>query len=107
MSLLDQVSKDAAPEALLALSLQRALLGNITPNMRRVSGELHERTIRLLFLFASPASEEELEIVSCVGAEVIADYPEGYWIEEQAVTLPPSEALRPLTTGCVVFQRRE
>lgn len=57
------------------LSLQRALLGAITPNVRSVSCNLSANVIAILVIFEAAPSNDDLERMSVVETEVLADFP--------------------------------
>lgn len=71
----------------LRLSLQRALLGEVTPNLIAVTAGFKDSKILIRAYFDAEAAASELESVSCVGTEVIADFPDCNDIEEHAVTV--------------------
>ncbi|RTY52565.1 hypothetical protein EKL29_22720 [Pantoea sp. YU22] len=58
------------------LSIQRALLGNVTNNMRAIMAELSENYIKLFFYYDGEVHEDDEEIVSEIEAEVMADFDE-------------------------------
>jgi len=66
----------------LRLSIQRALLGEVSPNLVAVSCGISGNTIRIATYFDGPVSREDRERIQSVGAEVIADFPEGFLIQE-------------------------
>lgn len=55
------------------LSMQRALWGEVTPDLRGVAVSWRGDEVRAVFLFDHPVGEQELDTVSCVETEVIAD----------------------------------
>lgn len=65
----------------LKLSLQRALLGNVTPNIRAVLAELEDKKISIVFYFDGAVSDGDEGLVSVVETEVMADYDEKYDVE--------------------------
>jgi hypothetical protein len=78
------------------LSAQRALLGHVTPQLRAVSVELDNvcRRLTVRFVFAAEPSESGRDAASCAGAEMIADRPDGWTIDEQIVVCePPAQAV--------------
>ncbi|MDU6434742.1 MAG: polymorphic toxin type 50 domain-containing protein, partial [Pantoea sp.] len=58
------------------LSIQRALLSNVTNNMRAIMAELSENYIKLFFYYDGEVHEDDEEIVSEIEAEVMADFDE-------------------------------
>jgi hypothetical protein len=64
------------------LSIQRALLGEITPNLVSITCGITGNKIRIAAYFDGPVSLEDRERIQSIGGEVIADFPEGFLIEE-------------------------
>ena len=60
--------------ATLALSLQRALLGAVTPNMRAVYGRWNGDEIIVTFVFDGDISTDDIETTGSVTTEVISDF---------------------------------
>lgn len=84
----------------LKLSSQRALLGCVTAGLRAVSVEADGNKIRWRCVFGSDiAKGSQWEILSEAAAEVIADFPAPYTIEEEYLVVrfrdsensPPNE----------------
>jgi hypothetical protein len=100
------MSNALTPQALL-LSLQRALLGEIHPQLRQASIEADEavRSIRLRFEYDGIPSEAARERCSCAATEVIADFPAPWELDEQHVVVQGSSALLPLAH--IAFRRAE
>lgn len=69
----------------LRFSVQRALLGEVNENLIGVTAGVKDSMIFIRFYFDKDATESELEKISCVGAEVIADFPEPFGIDEQVM----------------------
>ncbi|WP_330924930.1 hypothetical protein [Candidatus Sororendozoicomonas aggregata] len=59
---------------LARLSIQRALLGEISSNLRAVVFSKNDRYIEVRFYFDGMISDEDKESASCVETEIIADY---------------------------------
>jgi hypothetical protein len=62
--------------ATLALSLQRALLGAVTPNMRAVYARRDRNEIVITFVFDGDISADDVETTGIVSTEVISDFPD-------------------------------
>ncbi len=60
---------------LLRLSIQRALLGAVTSNLRMVTAEGDDEEIRLYFYYHGEISEEVNELAEVAATEVISDFP--------------------------------
>jgi hypothetical protein len=58
----------------LRWSIQRALLGAITPNLRGVACGVDSRLISIDFFFDGPFSEDDHERCEVVASEVISDF---------------------------------
>jgi hypothetical protein len=60
----------------MLLSVQRALLGEVTCNLDAVAISWSEKSIRISFFYRLPPEEEDRESAEIVATEVIADFPE-------------------------------
>lgn len=56
------------------LSAQRALLGEVFPTLDRVDLSCEPGLITLHFFLAEVPTEEDLESISCIETEMLADY---------------------------------
>jgi hypothetical protein len=73
---------------LLGLSLQRALLGEVSANVYAVGAGIVEHTIHVFAVYyVSPTDEEDDDFASVV-TQVIADFPSPYTIEEASYIMP-------------------
>ncbi len=75
----------------LKLSIQRALLGEVTGRLIAVTCGLEERHIQIRAYVSGKVTEEDIERIQCVGAEVIADFPDGYPIYESTASVDDGE----------------
>jgi hypothetical protein len=75
------------PLIVLKLSIQCALLGEITDRLISVTCGLKERLIQIRAYVSDEVTEDDIERIQFVGAEVIADFPDGYMIEESCVSM--------------------
>lgn len=80
---------------LLRISLQRALLGEVTQNLVGITAGITGSKILIRAYFSEGATVSETDRISCIGAEVIADFPEFYEIDEQ-VMFPTQEKMAEL-----------
>ncbi len=66
------------------LATQRALLGEVTPNLRAVIIELEpkNKSGKIFFYYQGEISEEVFDVASCVITEITAAFPVGYQFEE-------------------------
>ncbi|WP_045854290.1 hypothetical protein [Raoultella terrigena] len=90
----------------LKLSLQRALLGNVTPNISAVSVELVDNRISIFFYFDGEVSDEDEELVSVVETEVMADFDESFDVEAIIHRLDSLDPIKN-ANGCLVYLRKE
>ena len=79
------------PLVTLKLSIQRAMLGEVSERLVSLTCGLNGRHIQIRGYFSPEANEEDLEQLQFVGAEVIADFPDGYTIEESCLAVADGE----------------
>jgi hypothetical protein len=79
------------PLLTLKLSIQHALLGEATCRLVAVTCGLEERHIQIRAYFSGRVTEEDVGRIQCVGAEVIADFPDGYTIDESCISVDDGE----------------
>lgn len=86
--------------------MDRALLGEISSAVRAVFCKEESSRIFLRFVFDGEISDDDRDSASCVGAEVIADFPAPYMIKESIQRL---DAPAPVTTppGWLLAYQRE
>lgn len=85
---LSKVMQRENPNIVLRLSLQNALLGEITANIFAVGFRIKEKNVEIHAFFYETPTEEEIENFSCVITEVIADMPEDYIFDEKNSVYP-------------------
>ena len=89
----------------VALLLQTALLGEVSPALRGVTvGVLGDR-VSLVLYFDGPVSVEDRESASCVETELIASLPEALTVTSEVIRSDPPAQLVVLDRW--VFRRRE
>ena len=76
---------------LLKLSIRRALLDEVTDRLQSVTCGLRERHIEITAYFSDAVTKMDIERIQIVGAEVIADFPDGYTIEEHCASVQDQE----------------
>jgi hypothetical protein len=87
------------------LSLQRALLGEVSSNLRAVVFSITDLTIDARFYFDGPISQEDEESTSCVETEVLADYDQEYTVTARCIRL---DFPAPISdNGIWIYLRRE
>jgi hypothetical protein len=89
----------------LRLSGQRALLGQVTQNLRAVSVEVHSDTLIFQAVFDNDFSESDRELLSMAATEMLADCPSHFKIEERYIKLADPEAINNLEH--LLFERYE
>ena len=89
----------------LLLSAQRALWGNVTTQLRSASIEASGNKIRWRCIFDSSATEEDFELVSIAGSEILADFSNPWTLEEEVIVIPEPDEIEDLE--CLVFRRYE
>src|SRR5262249_41110484 len=78
---------DLQPLVVLKLSIQAALLGQIRPNLSSVTCGLRERHIKIRAFLSGTVSEKDVEWIQYLSTDVIADFSDGYTIEETCLSL--------------------
>lgn len=87
------------------LSIQRALLGEISPQLRAVVFSIDGRDIDVRFYFDGLINESDIESASIVETEILADYESDDSVTVRCVRL---DAPTPIDDGGVwVYRRRE
>lgn len=88
------------------LSMQRALLGNVTSNIRAIIAELKLNDIQLFFYYDGKIQEDDEETASEIGTEVIADFSEECNLD---VNLSRIDYPQPINhaNGLCVYLRKE
>jgi hypothetical protein len=79
------------PLVSLKLSIQRALLGEVTDRLVAVTCGLKERHIEIRAYISGNITDEDIERIQSVSTEVIADFPDGYTIDESSVSSDDGE----------------
>lgn len=87
------------------LSIQRALLGEVSPKLRAVVFSIVERNIDVRFYFDGAIRDEDIESASNVEAEIIADYEQEDVITALCIQIDYPEIIT--DDGVWVYQRRE
>jgi hypothetical protein len=98
---------DIYDRPMLLFSLQRALLGEVHPQLRQASIEADPvaNLVRVRFEYDGEPSEVVRESGSCTATEVIADFPAPWQIAEEYLSVPAPSALSPLAN--VAYLRAE
>jgi len=79
----------------LMLSLQRALVGVVTPNLYAVTAGITNNIVRIDAFFYDFVSEHDLESIQVAASEVASDLPENLNVEENCFSRQntPAEVL--------------
>jgi hypothetical protein len=91
----------------LFLSLQRALLGEVSASLRCVTCSWDENQIHILCFFDGEISDDDQESMHCVETEVMADFPAEVSVSLKSVRLDYPEPLNPHTLVGWVYKRKD
>jgi hypothetical protein len=86
------------------LSLQRALLGEVTPRLRAVTVKYAESSVHFEAYFDGEVSDEDRESMSLVETEVMADFPSDHLITHEVIRLD-APALIPKDRTWVYYRK--
>ena len=93
------------------LSAQEALLGTITPNIRRILIGMINMTIQFVVIFDGEISEDDEDNMSCVGTEIISDFSEfgdgELLYKEQFISIPYPKIYEIPDNHFCVYARKE
>jgi len=87
------------------LSIQRALLGEVSGKLRAVIFSVSGLLLSIRFYFDGEIDDDDFESASCVETEVLADYGDDWTVSVKCLRLDVSEPI--LDQGFWVFRRRE
>ncbi|MGA4363870.1 hypothetical protein ACWXWK_14400 [Pantoea ananatis] len=90
----------------LKLSMQSALLGAVTENMRNIAVDIYENKILLYFFIDGEIKDDDKENISIIETEVIADFESDFDIQTIIKRIDCPEKII-LGQGYSVFQRKE
>ena len=93
--------------AKLLLSVQRALLGAVSPRLRAVTCGWEGFEITLRFVFDGEVADPDLEDAGVVASEVAADFPAPWTVDEDIARLDYPDDLRPGALALWAFRRKE
>jgi hypothetical protein len=85
-------------------TIQKALIGNVTPNLRAVYAFIEHETYGIIFYYDHPLSTEEQELVSLADTEFLADFPDHETVCKVEVTPYPNEIPK---IGYCMYKRYE
>lgn len=75
------------PQLTLKLSIQRALLGEVTDRLVSVTCGLKGQRVEVKAYVTGKVTDDDLERISFISGEVIADFPEEYTINDSCVSV--------------------
>ena len=90
----------------LKLSMQSALLGAVSENMRNITVDICGNKILLCFFIDGEVRDDDKENISIIETEVIADFEDDFDIETIIKSIDCPEPII-LSQGYSVFQRKE
>jgi hypothetical protein len=88
------------------LSLQRALLGEVSAFLRGVTYSWDDNQICILCLFDKKISDDDQDSMECVATEMLADFPD-ILINLKSVRLDYPEPLNSQTLTGWAYRRKE
>jgi hypothetical protein len=100
------MNKVELSRAAILLSLQRALLGEVSGSLRGVTCSWDQSKIVIRCLFDGEIADDDRESMECVATGVITDFSE-QTIELEITRLDMPEPLNPQTLMDWVYRRRE
>ncbi|HXA84065.1 MAG TPA: hypothetical protein VNZ47_03250 [Candidatus Dormibacteraeota bacterium] len=81
------------PLTTLKLSIQHALIGEVTPRFFSVTCGLKDKWIQIRVYVSGDVTQEDIERIQFVGTEVIADFPDGYSVQESCLPVTAGEEM--------------
>ena len=90
----------------LLLSIQRALLGEVTPNIRAVTAQIDVQTIVLRWIIDGEISDSFKLDLSAVSTEVVADFAR-HQIVEEFIRCDASHAMDEFYLNDLAYRRKE
>ncbi|HEV2058706.1 MAG TPA: hypothetical protein VGR11_05070 [Solirubrobacteraceae bacterium] len=89
------------------LSLQSALLGMVSPDLRAVEVWIEDRSVRGRFAYDGELTDDHREVVSEIETLVIADLTDDAKLELEAASVPHPEPVAFVRGSVFVYLRRE
>lgn len=91
----------------IRLSLQRALIGEISSNLRMVAFEVNEdeKNIYIFFYFNGKISDDDFDSTNCISGEVSGDFDPETKIIEKSIRIDFPNDLPP--HDYIVYKRKE
>jgi hypothetical protein len=89
------------------LVAQRAILGEITPNVRSVSGALCESLVTVRYILDGEIAEEDRERLACTATEILAATEDPWMLEDQFLRVDQPDPLSSHELPLLVYRRHE
>ena len=89
------------------LAAQRAILGEVTPNVRSVSGDITEPVISVRYIIDGEITEHDRDRLSCTATEIIAATLAPWMLDEQIIRVDQSEPISAHELPLLVYRRHE
>ncbi len=89
------------------LVAQRAILGEITPNVRSVSGALGESLVTVRYILDGEIAEEVRERLACTATEILAATADPWMLDDQFFRVDQPEPLSAHELPLLVYRRHE
>ena len=90
----------------LLLSIQRALLGEVTPNIRAVTAQIDTQTIVLRWIIDGEISDSFKRDLGVVGTEIVADFAT-HQIAEEFIRCDASRAMDEFYLDDIAYARKQ
>ena len=92
---------------LVLLSLQKALLEMVTPDLRAVEVWIEDRSVRARFAYDGELTDDHREVVSEIEGLVVGDLPDDAKVEFEAAPIPHPEPVAIVRESVFAYLRRE
>lgn len=89
------------------LVAQRAILGEITPYVRSVSGDLGESQVTVRYILDGEIAEDDQERLACTATEILAATAAPWMLHDQFIRVDQPEPLSAHELPLVVYRRHE
>jgi hypothetical protein len=89
------------------LAAQRAILGEITPNVRSVSGDLGEFVVSVRYILNGEFAEEDRERLACTATEILAATNAPWGLIDEFIRVDEPEPLSAHELPLLVYRRHE
>lgn len=89
------------------LSVIRALLGAVTPNLRAVTLKIDQKelVVKVCFFYHGAISDEDFDTAHAALTEIISDFPDNYDLDDKVIRLDYPNPIP--VDGRPVFRRKE